>query len=73
MCRTIAGGTAVRARLFRDLHQAVKVADLAKENFVAATNALKGIPHPDGKLHIQTVSRQLTAARMGMLQAQLSE
>lgn len=58
---------AVRARLFRDLHEAVKTAEVANENFVAATTNIA--PHPDGTQLIHSASRQLTAARDEMMQA----
>ena len=61
---------AVRVRLFRDLHEAISVTELANENFVAATNNMPSEnQHPDGKQHIHNASRQLTAARMEMMRA----
>jgi hypothetical protein len=58
---------AVRTRLFRDLHEAVSLAELANDNFMAATNSMP--PHPDGTLQIHKASHQLTAARGKMLRA----
>jgi hypothetical protein len=61
---------AVRVRLFRDLHDAVKIADLANENFVMATiHTPNGNQHSDGTQRIHNASRQLTAARMEMMKA----
>lgn len=58
---------AIRARLFRDLHEAVRIAELANENFVLATTNLT--PHPDGTHQIHRASHQLTAAREEMMKA----
>jgi len=58
---------AIRARLFHDLHEAVKLADLANENFIVAANGIA--PHPDGTQQIHSASRQLTAARDEMMKA----
>ena len=61
---------AVRVRLFRDLHNAVKIADLANENFVMATRDVASEDqHPDGTQSIRNASRQLTAARIEMMKA----
>jgi len=58
---------AVRARLFRDLHEAVKITELANENFIVATNSIA--PSPDGTQQIHKASRQLTTARDEMMKA----
>jgi len=50
------------------MHEAVRIAELANENFVAATNYNMG-PHPDGTLHLHEASRQLSAARDEMMRA----
>ncbi len=60
---------AVRARLFRDLHVAIKLAELANENFALAIKAPSDTPSPDGMQLIHNASRQLTVARMEMLRA----
>ncbi|MDP9114539.1 MAG: hypothetical protein M3O20_12775 [Acidobacteriota bacterium] len=60
---------AVRSRLFRDLHEAIKLAELANENFALAINASKFTNPPDGTQLIDNASRRLAAARTEMMTA----
>jgi hypothetical protein len=61
---------ATRAKLFGDLAQATRRADVAAEAFVTATSDIpSGIPHPDGVQRIHNASHEMTAARNELIKA----
>ena len=61
---------AARAKLFGDLAQATRLADVAAEAFVTATSDIpSGMPHPDGVQRIHNASHEMTAARNELIKA----
>ena len=60
----------VRARLYRELHEATQRSDRATEGFSAiASHIPSGIPHPDGTQRIHNASHALATARDAMMKA----
>jgi hypothetical protein len=60
----------VRITLYRHMHEAVARAEAATDAFTAmASNIPSGIPHPDGVQRIRNASREMTAARNKMMEA----
>ena len=75
ICVPCAGLTAekraAREKLVRELHEATMRAEAATEAFTAVTSEIpSSIPHPDGVQRIHNVSREMAAAREGMMKAQ---
>jgi hypothetical protein len=60
----------VKAILLKDLSEATKRAESAKDYFAAVSGEIPGgIPHPDGTQRIHNASRELGAARDEMMKA----